>query len=184
MILSRERPAGAWTTHEAAIEILSVIGTRPEAIKMALLLLLEREPSIVSRLCATGQHREMLAQVLKLFGLTADDGLEVMRAGQDLTQVTCRVLEGIRGIVAERRPDLVLVHGDTSTTLSAALAAFYARLPVRHVETGLRTGNLASPWPEEANRRLVSVLAERHYAPTDSAGPTGWPRASTSPRSS
>ena len=123
-------------------------------------------PGVEPTLCATGQHREMLDQALALFGLVPDIDLDIMRAGQDLVDVSTAVMRGLRDAFAGGRPDLVLVHGDTNTTLGAALAAYYARVPVAHVEAGLRTGDLYSPWPEEGNRRLVGALAARHYAPT------------------
>ncbi len=121
------------------------------------------------KLCITGQHREMLDQVLALFNLTPDFDLEVMRKGQDLTDITIAVLNGMRDVFRLYKPDRVLVHGDTTTTLSASLASFYAGVKVGHVEAGLRTGNMLSPWPEEANRQMTSVLADRHYAPTNQA---------------
>lgn len=121
------------------------------------------------RVCVTGQHRQMLDQVLKLFDIIPDFDLDLMRPGQDLTDITTGVLQGLKSVLAAWRPDLILVHGDTSTTMAAALAAFYQRIPVGHVEAGLRTGNLFSPWPEEANRRLVGALACWHFAPTETA---------------
>ena len=123
-------------------------------------------PGLEPRLCATGQHREMLDQVLSLFGLVPDIDLDVMRAGQDLVDVSSAVTRGLRDVFADWLPELVLVHGDTNTAFAAALAAYYHRVPVAHVEAGLRTGDLLSPWPEEGNRRLIGALAARHYAPT------------------
>ena len=149
---------------------LCVFGTRPEAIKMApLALALAADPRFEARLCVTAQHREMLDQVLDLFGLVPDFDLDIMTPGQDLTDVTCAVLRGMRGVFEAFRPDLVLVHGDTATTLGTSLASYYRQIPVAHVEAGLRTGNLYSPWPEEANRKLTSALAARHFAPTEAA---------------
>lgn len=118
------------------------------------------------KLCVTGQHRQMLDQVLELFKLTPDFDLDIMRQNQDLTDVTTAVLTGLRNLFAHYRPDRIFVHGDTNTTFSTAIAAFYAGIPVSHVEAGLRTGNIQSPWPEEANRRLTSVVTDKHYAPT------------------
>jgi UDP-N-acetylglucosamine 2-epimerase (non-hydrolysing) len=149
---------------------LCAFGTRPEAIKMApLALALAADPRFEARLCVTAQHREMLDQVLALFGLVPDFDLDIMTPGQDLTDVTCAVLRGMRGVFAEFRPDLVLVHGDTATTFATSVAAYYRQIPVAHVEAGLRTGDLYAPWPEEANRRLTSTLAARHFAPTAQA---------------
>lgn len=153
-----------------ALKALLVFGTRPEAIKMApLVRALSDDPRIECRVCVTGQHRQMLDQVLELFDIVPDFDLAVMKAGQDLTDVTTAVLQALRGVLASDRPDIVLVHGDTSTTLSASLAAYYQRIPVGHVEAGLRTGNLYSPWPEEANRKLTSALAALHFAPTETS---------------
>jgi UDP-N-acetylglucosamine 2-epimerase (non-hydrolysing) len=152
------------------LRTLCVFGTRPEAIKMApLALALAADPRFEARLCITAQHREMLDQVLGLFGLLPDFDLDIMIPGQDLTDVTCAVLRGMRGVFAEFRPDLVLVHGDTATTLAASVAAYYQQIPVGHIEAGLRTGDLYAPWPEEANRKLASALAAHHFAPTAQA---------------
>lgn len=152
------------------LRTLSVFGTRPEAIKMApLALSLARDPRFDAKVCVTGQHREMLDQVLSLFQLVPDFDLRIMRPGQDLTSITTAVMQGLQAVFAEFKPDVVLVHGDTTTALAASLAAFYWRIPVAHVEAGLRTGNLHSPWPEEANRRMIASLAAIHFAPTDSA---------------
>lgn len=150
--------------------VLLTFGTRPEAIKMApLVKRLQREPGIRCQVCVTGQHREMLDQVLTLFAIQPDFDLNIMKRGQDLYEVTTSILTGMRDVLAQARPDLVLVHGDTTTTMAATLAAFYDRTPVAHVEAGLRTGNLLSPWPEEANRKLTGALASLHFAPTDKA---------------
>lgn len=149
------------------IKVMSVFGTRPEAIKMAPLALeLQKYDEIESVICVTAQHREMLDSVMDCFGLSADLDLDIMGANQTLTDVTVRVLKGLEECFAEDRPDLVLVHGDTSTTFSAALAAFYAKIPVGHVEAGLRTYDRYSPFPEEMNRTLVGRLATLHFAPT------------------
>ena len=134
-----------------------------------LALALAADPRFEAKLCVTAQHREMLDQVLELFGLAPDFDLDIMTPGQDLTDITCGVLRGMRGVFDAFRPDLVLVHGDTATTLGTSLASYYRRIPVAHVEAGLRTGDLYSPWPEEANRKLTSALAARHFAPTEAA---------------
>ncbi len=150
------------------IKTLCVFGTRPEAIKMApLALALNADRRFDAQVCVTGQHREMLDQVLDLFELAPDHDLNIMKPGQDLTDVTTAILQGMKSVLAEVKPDIVLVHGDTATTFSATLAAYYQQIPVGHVEAGLRTGNLYSPWPEEANRKLTGALAELHFAPTE-----------------
>lgn len=151
--------------------ILSIFGTRPEAIKMApIVRQLACHPGIFdSRICVTAQHREMLDQVLELFEITPDYDLNLMLKNQSLSELTARILSGIQPILREFRPDYVLVHGDTTTTFGATLAAFYEGVAVGHVEAGLRTGNLYAPWPEEANRRLTSVLTKLHFAPTQQA---------------
>jgi len=150
------------------MKVLTVFGTRPEAIKMApVVAALNAHAHIESRVCVTGQHRHMLDQVLQLFSIKPDYDLDIMRPGQDLYSITARVLEGMRGVLQDFLPDYVLVHGDTTTTLAASMAAFYARIPVGHVEAGLRTHNLYSPWPEEANRQITGVLAALHFAPTE-----------------
>jgi UDP-N-acetylglucosamine 2-epimerase (non-hydrolysing) len=152
------------------MKVLTVFGTRPEAIKMApLVRRLRSAGGIESRVCVTAQHRQMLDQVLELFEITPDHDLDVMRPGQDLFSITAEILQSIRRVYEHERPDIVLVHGDTSTTFAASLAAFYLRIPVGHVEAGLRTGNLYSPWPEEANRRLTGALTRLHFAPTGTA---------------
>ncbi len=145
-----------------------VFGTRPEAIKMAPVVKeLQRHPDKFETIVTvTGQHRQMLDQVLEIFDITPDYDLNIMKQGQDLTDVTVRVLEGLRDVFTKVTPDIVLVHGDTSTSTTAALAAFYAHIPVGHVEAGLRTGNIYSPWPEEMNRLLTGRLATWHFAPT------------------
>lgn len=150
------------------MKVLTVFGTRPEAIKMAPLVhALAKDPSFEARVCVTAQHREMLDQVLKLFSIVPDYDLNIMQPGQGLTEITCRILEGLKPILDAFRPDMVLVHGDTTTTMAASMAAFYQRIPVGHVEAGLRTGDLYSPWPEEANRTLTGHLATFHFAPTE-----------------
>ena len=148
--------------------ILLVFGTRPEAIKMAPLVreLQSRPAHFRTIVCVTGQHREMLDQVLDIFHITPDYDLSIMRQGQDLYDVTARVLTGMRDVLREAHPDMVLVHGDTTTSTAAALAAFYQQIPVGHVEAGLRTHNIYSPWPEEINRQLTGRLATLHFAPT------------------
>ncbi len=152
------------------MKVLTVFGTRPEAIKMAPLVKhLETVAGIESRVCVTAQHRQMLDQVLDLFEIRPDHDLDLMRPGQDLTSITCEILQSIRRVYEAERPDIVLVHGDTTTTFAASLAAFYQRIAVGHVEAGLRTGNLYSPWPEEANRRLTGALARLHFAPTSTS---------------
>lgn len=148
---------------------MSVFGTRPEAIKMAPLVLeLQRHEEIESLVCITAQHREMLDSVMEQFGITADFDLDIMSKGQDLTDITMRVLDKMRNVLREARPDVVLVHGDTTTTFAGALAAFYEKIPVGHVEAGLRTFDRWSPFPEEMNRSLVGRIATLHFAPTAS----------------
>lgn len=152
------------------MKVLTVFGTRPEAIKMAPLVhALAQDDKIEARLCVTAQHREMLDQVLQLFAIVPDYDLNIMRPGQGLTEIASRILEGLKAVFNEFTPDVVLVHGDTTTTFAASLAAFYHRIPVGHVEAGLRTGNLYSPWPEEANRTLTGHLASYHFTPTETA---------------
>ncbi|HIV21763.1 MAG TPA: UDP-N-acetylglucosamine 2-epimerase (non-hydrolyzing) [Candidatus Scatomorpha stercorigallinarum] len=151
----------------ADIRVLSVFGTRPEAIKMSPLALeLARREHIDPQVCVTAQHREMLDGVLSVFGVAPDYDLDIMRPGQTLADITSRVLSGLGGVFESARPDLVLVHGDTTTTFAAALAAFYAKIPCGHVEAGLRTFDRWSPYPEEMNRRLAGQLCTLHFAPT------------------
>jgi len=153
-----------------AIKVLSIFGTRPEAIKMApLVKALNAAEGIDAKVCVTAQHREMLDQVLELFEIVPDYDLNIMKPGQSLYDVTTNILLGLKPILEEFKPDLVLVHGDTSTTLSASLAAFYQQIPVGHVEAGLRTGNLSSPWPEEGNRKLTGAITKLHFAPTQTS---------------
>jgi len=149
------------------MNILSVFGTRPEAIKMApVVKALEADPRFSAQVCVTGQHAEMLEQVNQLFDIKPDYDLKIMKAGQGLTHITTAVLEGMEEILKTAKPDYVLVHGDTTTSTATALAAFYAGISVGHVEAGLRTHNLLSPWPEEANRQITGRLAQLHFAPT------------------
>jgi UDP-N-acetylglucosamine 2-epimerase (non-hydrolysing) len=149
------------------IKVLSIFGTRPEAIKMApVVKKLESSPDIENRVVVTAQHREMLDQVLETFQIKPDYDLKVMRPGQDLFDVTEAVLRGLHGVLEVEKPDLVLVHGDTTTTFTGALAAFYCKIPVGHVEAGLRTYQKYSPYPEEINRVLTTQLADLHFAPT------------------
>lgn len=149
-------------------KILLVFGTRPEAIKMAPLVkkLQAMSEYFDTIVCVTGQHREMLDQVLQIFDITPDYDLNIMKQGQDLYDVTSRVLLGMREVLKEVQPDMVLVHGDTTTSTAAALAAFYQQIPVGHVEAGLRTGNIYSPWPEEMNRLMTGRIATYHFSPT------------------
>jgi UDP-N-acetylglucosamine 2-epimerase (non-hydrolysing) len=149
-------------------KILVIFGTRPEAIKMAPLIKeFQHYPQeFMLKVCVTAQHREMLDQVLNLFEITPDYDLDIMQTGQDLYDITSKVLLGLRDVLHDFQPDIVLVHGDTTTTISATLAAFYQKIPVGHVEAGLRTGNVYSPWPEEANRLLTTQIATFHFAPT------------------
>lgn len=152
------------------IKVLSVFGTRPEAIKMApLVLALASDKRFDAKVCVTGQHREMLDQVLGLFAIQPAFDLNIMKPGQDLTDVTTAILQGMRAVFTQFKPDVLLVHGDTATTLATSLAAYYQQIPVGHVEAGLRTGNLYSPWPEEANRKLTGALAALHFAPTETS---------------
>jgi UDP-N-acetylglucosamine 2-epimerase (hydrolysing) len=148
--------------------ILVVLGTRPEAIKLApLIRLLRTNPNFATCVCITGQHREMLDQVLTVFNIKPDIDLNLMRSGQDLTAITTGVLDSIKYVFDDFLPDFVLVHGDTTTTLAASLSAFYKRVPVGHVEAGLRTGDMYSPWPEEINRRLTDALTSWFFAPSE-----------------
>lgn len=150
--------------------ILTIFGTRPEAIKMApIVKCLDSYPGVESHICVTAQQRQMLDQVLELFSIEPDYDLNMMQAGQSLTDITARALAGLEGVIADCNPDIILVHGDTTTTFAAALAAFYKRIPVGHVEAGLRTGNVYSPWPEEMNRRLAGAISTWHFAPTGQA---------------
>lgn len=152
------------------MKILSVFGTRPEAIKMApVVKALAGDSDFEARVCVTAQHRQMLDQVLELFDIRPDFDLDLMQADQTLNDITGKVLSGMRTVFAQWKPDMVLVHGDTTTSLAAGLASYYAKIAVGHVEAGLRTGNKYSPWPEEMNRHLTGALADLHFAPTERA---------------
>lgn len=149
-------------------KVMVVFGTRPEAIKMApLVAALKASPDVETIVAVTAQHRQMLDQVLELFGIVPDEDLDVMQPGQTLAGLTTKILAGMTEVIARHAPDIVLVHGDTTTTFATSLAAFYNRTPIGHVEAGLRTGNLYSPWPEEANRKLTGSLTALHFAPTE-----------------
>lgn len=151
-------------------KVLTVFGTRPEAIKMApVVRSLFADAAIEIKVCVTAQHRQMLDQVLDLFDIKPDFDLNLMKPGQDLTDITSNVLLGLRSVFQEWRPDWVLVHGDTTTTLASGLAAYYEKILVGHVEAGLRTGNIYSPWPEEMNRRVTGAIANLHFSPTEQA---------------
>ncbi|KHK54542.1 UDP-N-acetylglucosamine 2-epimerase [Burkholderia sp. A9] len=152
------------------MKILTVFGTRPEAIKMAPLVhALRGKPGVECRVCVTAQHRQMLDQVLELFEITPDYDLNLMKAGQTLQSITCDIVSEITPVLESFRPDYVLVHGDTTTTFASALAAFYLKIKVGHIEAGLRSGDMYSPWPEEGNRKLTGQLADIHFAPTDAS---------------
>ena len=152
------------------IKIMTIFGTRPEAIKMApVVQALANSPQIEVQVAVTAQHRDMLDQVLRLFSITPDYDLDIMAQGQTLFDITSRSLQGLDQVLADGKPDMILVHGDTTTTFAGALAAFYHQIPVGHVEAGLRTGNKFSPFPEEMNRKLTSSLADLHFAPTETA---------------
>jgi len=149
------------------MKVLTVFGTRPETIKMApLLKALSREGEIESHVCVTAQHRQMLDQFVDLFGIDVDYDLDIMKPGQSLTEVTTSILQGLKDVLVQLKPNLLLVVGDTATAFAASLAAFYQKVDVGHVEAGLRTGNVMMPWPEEMNRKLISSLAKYHFAPT------------------
>lgn len=151
-------------------KILLVFGTRPEAIKMAPLYnVLRQSSNFETKVCVTGQHRDMLDQVLELFNITPDFDLNIMQIGQDLTDITVRVLNGLNVLFQDYIPDIVLVHGDTATTFSATLACYYKKIKVGHIEAGLRTSNIYAPWPEEGNRRLTGAICNYHFAPTEAA---------------
>ena len=155
------------------IKVMSIFGTRPEAIKMAPLVMhLQSRPEFQSICCLTGQHREMLDSVMQIFRLKADYDLQIMQARQTLSSITSRTLLGMESVLEEAKPDLILVHGDTSTTFAGALAAFYHKIPVGHVEAGLRTWDKYSPYPEEMNRTLVGDIAALHFCPTQTTATT------------
>ena len=149
-------------------KVLIVFGTRPEAIKMAPLVLAFQQESetIKTKVCVTAQHRQMLDQVLDIFGIVPEYDLDIMKPEQDLYDITSNILLGMKTVLSEYKPDIVFVHGDTTTTIATALSAFYQKIPVAHVEAGLRTGNIYSPWPEEANRKLTSQITKYNFAPT------------------
>ena len=150
------------------IKVLSIFGTRPEAIKMApLVKKLNQNDKIEHKVCVTGQHREMLDQVLKIFDITPDYDLNIFKSGQTLTEVTVKSIQGVEKVVKEFKPQLILVQGDTTTVFAGALAGFYNKVKVGHVEAGLRSGNIQSPYPEEANRKLTGVITDFHFAPTE-----------------
>ncbi|MCB8747861.1 UDP-N-acetylglucosamine 2-epimerase (non-hydrolyzing) [Rhodoferax sp. U2-2l] len=152
------------------MKVLAVFGTRPEAIKMApVFKALQADPTFDAKLCVTAQHREMLDQVLDLFQLEPDFDLNLMKPGQDLSDITSNVLLGMRDVYKQWQPDIILVHGDTTTTLGASLSAYYAKIKVGHVEAGLRTGHKYAPWPEEMNRRITGAITDIHFAPTEKA---------------
>lgn len=152
------------------MKVLTVFGTRPEAIKMApVVKALANKVGIDAKVCVTAQHRQMLDQVLELFGIKPEFDLDLMKPNQDLTDITSNVLLGVRNVLKSWRPDWVLVHGDTSTTMATSLAAYYEKISVGHVEAGLRTGNIYSPWPEEMNRRISGAISTIHFAPTEVA---------------
>jgi UDP-N-acetylglucosamine 2-epimerase (non-hydrolysing) len=152
-------------------KVLTIFGTRPEAIKMApVIKAMQSSPDrLQSLVCVTAQHRQMLDQVLGLFDIRPDFDLNIMKPDQDLFDITCSILQGLKPILDQVRPDLILVHGDTTTTMAAALAGYYRRIPVGHVEAGLRTGNKYAPFPEEINRKLTGAVADLHFAPTEAA---------------
>ncbi len=152
------------------MKLLIVFGTRPEAIKMApVVKAFQQDERFDARVCVTAQHRDMLDQVLKLFQIQPEYDLDIMKQNQGLTGITCSILTGLEKVLEDFKPQRILVHGDTSTTFAATLAAYYQKIPVGHVEAGLRTHNIYSPWPEEANRKLTGALADLHFAPTDTA---------------
>ncbi|MDD4779876.1 MAG: UDP-N-acetylglucosamine 2-epimerase (non-hydrolyzing) [Tissierellia bacterium] len=152
------------------IKVLVIFGTRPEAVKMApIVKALEKDDNFISKICVTAQHRDMLDQVLRIFDIKPDYDLNIFQSGQTLTQITCRALIGLEDVINEFKPDLILVQGDTTTVFTGALAAFYHQVKIGHVEAGLRSNNLYSPYPEEANRMLTGVLTNFHFAPTENS---------------
>ncbi|MEM9090738.1 MAG: UDP-N-acetylglucosamine 2-epimerase (non-hydrolyzing), partial [Cyanobacteria bacterium P01_F01_bin.53] len=155
------------SSDRAPIKVCITLGTRPEAIKLApVIQTFQKLPQFETQVVLTGQHREMVAQVMDLFNLTADHNLDIMQPKQTLSDITCRSLKGLETLFVQNQPDIVISQGDTTTAFAAALAAFYQQIPVGHVEAGLRTDNILNPFPEEANRRLVSQIATLHFAPT------------------
>ena len=158
------------TNNSPIKKVMFAFGTRPEAIKMApLIKTFQADKDFVTKICVTAQHREMLDQVLNIFDINPDYDLNIMKPGQDLFDVTENVLSGMKRVLSDFNPDIVLVHGDTTTTSACSLAAFYNKIKIGHIEAGLRTGNIYSPWPEEANRKITGVLADYHFAPTTSS---------------
>ena len=150
------------------IKVMTVFGTRPEAIKMAPIVKeLKSRKEIKCIVCVTAQHRQMLDQVLNVFDIQPDYDLDIMKQGQTLSDITSRVLVGLENVIKEERPDIILVHGDTTTTLAGAMAAFYNQVKIGHVEAGLRTWNIQSPFPEEANRQMVDCITDFYFAPTE-----------------
>ena len=155
------------------IKVMTVFGTRPEGIKMApIIKVMEKEEKIENIVCITAQHREMLDQVLNLFDIEPDYDLNIFKPGQSLTEITIRALKGLEEVIQKVKPDLLLVQGDTTTVFSGALAAFYQKVKIGHVEAGLRSGNLYSPYPEEANRKLTGIMTDFHFAPTEESRKT------------
>lgn len=158
------------TNNSPINKVMFAFGTRPEAIKMApLIKTFQADKDFVTKVCVTAQHRQMLDQVLNIFDINPDYDLNIMKPGQDLFDVTVNVLSGMKRVLSDFNPDIVLVHGDTTTTSACSLAAFYNKIKIGHIEAGLRTGNIYSPWPEEANRKITGVLADYHFAPTTSS---------------
>ena len=158
------------TNNSPINKVMFAFGTRPEAIKMApLIKTFQADKDFVTKVCVTAQHRQMLDQVLNIFDINPDYDLNIMKPGQDLFDVTANVLSGMKHVLSDFNPDIVLVHGDTTTTSACSLAAFYNKIKIGHIEAGLRTGNIYSPWPEEANRKITGVLADYHFAPTTSS---------------
>lgn len=158
------------TNNSPINKVMFAFGTRPEAIKMApLIKTFQADKDFVTKICVTAQHREMLDQVLNIFDINPDYDLNIMKPGQDLFDVTENVLSGMKRVLSDFNPDIVLVHGDTTTTSACSLAAFYNKIKIGHIEAGLRTGNIYSPWPEEANRKITGVLADYHFAPTSTS---------------
>ena len=158
------------TNNSPINKVMFAFGTRPEAIKMApLIKTFQADKDFVTKVCVTAQHRQMLDQVLNIFDINPDYDLNIMKPGQDLFDVTVNVLSGMKRVLSDFNPDIVLVHGDTTTTSACSLAAFYNKIKIGHIEAGLRTGNIYSPWPEEANRKITGVLADYHFAPTSTS---------------
>ena len=158
------------TNNSRINKVMFAFGTRPEAIKMApLIKTFQADKDFVTKVCVTAQHRQMLDQVLNIFDINPDYDLNIMKPGQDLFDVTVNVLSGMKRVLSDFNPDIVLIHGDTTTTSACSLAAFYNKIKIGHIEAGLRTGNIYSPWPEEANRKITGVLADYHFAPTTSS---------------